>query len=151
MFPLVIGCAADATPCGPSRARVEHVIDGDTIVIEGGWSVRYLMVDAPEATGSVRECYGEEASRFNRDLVEGQAVALTYDAECQDGYGRLLAYVSIEGVDVSAALVERGYACVLRIPPNGAGRVEEFQRLEREAQSFARGLWGACRSLPCGR
>jgi micrococcal nuclease len=137
--------------CGPATGRVERVVDGDTILLGDGERVRYLLVDTPEASDQRTECFGEEAAKFNRDLVEGRAVTLAYDLECRDRHQRLLAYVAVDGLEVNAALVERGYACVLHIPPNGSDRVSELESLERTARREGRGLWGACADLPCGR
>ena len=134
--------------CGPTSGRVARVIDGDTIELESGEGIRYLMVDTPENTTSV-ECYGPEATAFNADLVEGKDVEIEYDAECEDRYDRLLAYVSVDGREVNSLLVERGFACVLYIPPNGTDREAEFDALEATARSESRGLWGACPENPC--
>jgi micrococcal nuclease len=46
-------------------------------------------------------------------------------------------------VFVNAALVERGYARTLTIPPNVA-HADEFARPAQEARGAGRGLWGAC-------
>jgi|SRR5690606_6917318 len=133
---------------GPDTAVVVRAVDGDTVDLDTGDRVRYLMVDTPESTTEV-ECYGPEAAAFNADLVEGVEVELRYDEELTDSYGRLLAYVSVEGREINALLVERGFACVLYIPPNGAGRRDEFESLEATARAQARGLWGACPEIPC--
>ena len=130
--------------CGDSEAVVEKVIDGDTIELANGDRVRYLLVNTPEITGGKQECFGENAARFNRDLVLGQQVQLSYDKECEDIYDRTLAYVSVRGRDVNRLLVERGYACVLHIPPNGVDRKTEYVALERAAKQADLGLWGAC-------
>ena len=144
----LLGC--DPVPCGPSSAVVERVVDGDTIELEDGTRVRYLLVNTPENTTS-QECYGPEATAFNRMLVQGQKVKLRYDAVCNDKYGRLLAYVSVGDVDVNASLVQNGYACVLRIPPNGEAEIDEYREFENEAQSSRAGLWGSCEEeIPCG-
>jgi micrococcal nuclease len=82
--------------------------------------------------------------------VAGRAVALEYGPSCRDRYGRLLAYVTVDGLDVNAELVAAGYACVLHIPPNGEDRIGEFRALELQAQANDAGLWGACASKPCG-
>jgi micrococcal nuclease len=143
-------CAANHEPrCGPTEAVVRHVIDGDTIELEGGERVRYLLVDTPETAGEAPECFGPEARAKNRSLVEGRRVSLRYDAECSDRYGRLLAYVSAGQTDVNAELVSGGYACVLHIPPNGISRVREFELLENTASAAESGLWGACSAHPC--
>ncbi len=130
--------------CGPSTAIVASVIDGDTVVLDSGEKVRYLMVDTPEITSGKHDCYGEQARDYNAELVLGQEVRLTYDAECSDRYGRLLAYVEAPDGEVNTLLVERGYACVLYLPPNGREREGEFETLELGARQSHTGLWGAC-------
>jgi micrococcal nuclease len=81
--------------------------------------------------------------------VAGRRVQLAYDVECEDRYGRLLAYVTVDGREVNTLLVERGFACVLHIPPNGNDRADEFQALQSAARSVGRGLWGYCSERPC--
>jgi micrococcal nuclease len=147
---LAGGCGGGGgSPCGPSSGVVDRTIDGDTIELESGETVRYLMIDTPESTGGATDCFGENAHVFNDDLVVGKEVTLEYDVECEDRFGRLLAYVSVGGVEVNTRLVERGYACVLHIPPNGDDRVDEFQALEDAAKADLRGMWGACKVVTC--
>jgi micrococcal nuclease len=128
---------------------VDRVIDGDTIVLTTGDKIRYLLINAPETTDGHHDCYGENATQFNSDLVNGKMVDLTYDVQCTDMYGRLLAYVSVDGQEVNSVMIERGYACVLHIPPDGDDRAQEFEDLEAEAKAANRGLWGACSPIPC--
>jgi micrococcal nuclease len=143
------GCTDRGAACGMQQATVERVIDGDTIVVSGGVRIRYLLVDAPETTNGHDDCYGSNAAQFNADLVLGKTVQLDHDVECQDSFGRTLAYVTVDGQDVNRLLVERGYACVLHIPPDGDARAAEFQGLESAARIARRGLWGACDPIPC--
>lgn len=145
---LVAGCGG-GSECGPSEGVVANVVDGDTIDLESGVRIRYLMVNTPETTGGKNECYGQNAVTFNTDLVLGKTVQLDYDVECEDRFGRTLAYVTVGGQEVNTLLVERGYACVLHIPPNGDDRAAEFEALEDEAKAALRGLWGACDPIPC--
>lgn len=153
--PLLLGLAAcSAEPesaCGPDLAQVVHVIDGDTVVLEGGERLRYLLVDTPEITAGKSECWGEDARAFNESLVLGQVVSLRYEAECRDRHGRWLAWVSLGDREVNALLVERGHACVLHLPPTGSDRVSAFRAAERRAREERRGLWGACERSPCQR
>ncbi|MCC6217231.1 MAG: thermonuclease family protein [Polyangiaceae bacterium] len=148
----IAGCsspAEEADACGPTRAVVARAIDGDTIELESGERVRYLMIDTPESTNQ-DECWGEEAKAVNEALVLGQEITLTYDAVCTDRYGRLLAYVALEGYEINLALVEHGHACVLYLPPNGDHSVEDFEAAEELARRRGSGLWGACvGDLPC--
>lgn len=147
----LLACACGEAPCGPTSARVAHAADGDSIVLDDGTRVRYLMVDAPEVGDTSPACHALESLRFNRALVEGRTVTLRYDQQCTDRYGRLLAYVRIGDREVNRLLVERGQACALHVPPNGSERVAEFFALEAEARRLALGLWGRCARRPCRR
>lgn len=144
----LVGCTGDGARCGPGAAVVDRVIDGDTIVA-GGRTIRYLLVDAPEITDGRSDCYGDNAAQFNADLVLGKTVELDYDIDCDDRFGRTLAFVRVAGRDVSRLLVERGYACVLHIPPDGDDRADEFAAVQAAAKTARRGLWGACDPTPC--
>ena len=133
---------------GPAMAVVTRAVDGDTVEarVDGSTEdVRYIGVDTPESVkpDTPVQCYALRASHFNEGLVEGERVRLEFDAERRDVYGRLLAYVYLGDRFVNAELVRRGYARTLTIAPNTrfAGR---FARLEREASSEGRGLWGEC-------
>jgi micrococcal nuclease len=151
----VAGCEATARVGAPERGsvgRVQRVVDGDTIHVRVDGrreTVRYIGVDTPESVkpGAPVECFAKRAGAFNERLVEGERVRLVLDAEHRDRYGRLLAYVYRvrDGVFVNAALVRRGYAQPLSIPPNVA-HAREFRRLASRARRDGRGLWSACRS-----
>lgn len=145
----VAACGGAEERCGPTTAIVDQVIDGDTIVLDDGTRVRYLMVDTPEITNGKNDCFGENARQYNSDLVLGKEVTLDYDVECTDRFDRLLAYVSVDGTEVNSLLVERGYACVLYIPPNGEDRETEFLTLEMRAKVASRGMWGTCQEIAC--
>lgn len=140
------GAGCGGSECGPTSGVVAHVIDGDTIELESGEKIRYLLVDTPEITNGKNECYGAGARDFNRSLVmgEGKRVSLSYGEACEDRHGRALAYVTVDGVDVNAELVKRGMACVMFIPPAGESRQEEFLEYQEDARSRSRGLWANC-------
>lgn len=144
-----VGCDGGGSACGADKALVTRVVDGDTIELESGVKIRYLMVNAPETTSGKNECYGQNAVTFNTDLVLGKEVELSYDVECEDRFGRTLAYVRVAGQEVNSLLLERGYGCLLHIPPDGDDRLDEFKALEAAAKAAGRGLWGACNPIPC--
>ncbi len=123
--------------------RVLRVVDGDTIVVEGGEHVRYLGVDAPETQGTP-ECYGREAAERNRQLVEGKRVRLEADRRDRDRYGRLLRWVWVDGTLVNEQLIREGYATVYRDEPT-AKYMDRLLAAEAEARSRGAGLWSACR------
>jgi micrococcal nuclease len=134
--------------CGPTSAVVDYVLDGDTIVLDSGEHVRYILVDTPEISNGA-DCYGYEARDYNHTLVAGRTITIEYDQECQDRYGRLLAYVSVGEQEVNRTLLEDGYACVLHISPNGDDRFAEYQALEDQAKADDVGMWSACGTVAC--
>jgi micrococcal nuclease len=127
---------------------VTSVVDGDTVEVArpgGPDRVRLLGVDTPETVHPDRpvECFGPEASSFTRHRLLGRRVTLSFDRVRRDPYGRLLAYVEVDGRRFNDELLARGYARLLVIPPNGAhGRA--MLDLELAARAAGRGLWGAC-------
>lgn len=135
--------AAAAQSAAPARAlRVRQVIDGDTITISGIGTVRLIGVDAPEKTGGYRESepYGDAATRFLRELIEGRLVTLEYDGDRKDQYNRTLAYVFLEdGSCVNEAIIRAGWAEVYR--RFEYRRKPDFQKAEREARAARRGIW----------
>lgn len=146
------GDVGDDTGCGPATATVEWVIDGDTIsLVETEENVRYILVGAPEIEHddgnggtTTAECYGDAAKQRNIELVAGQTVSLTYDAECHDKYGRLLAYIEVDGVDVNRQLIAEGLACVFQVLPNGTERVDDYRAARDAAIAANLGLWSVC-------
>ena len=135
-------------PPATATAYVMRAVDGDTIEVRldgRAEDVRYIGVDTPETVkpDTPVQCFGPQASHFNHGLVEHRRVRLVFGVERRDVYGRLLAYVYLDGHFVNAELIRRGLARTLTIPPNDrfAGRLK---RLEMAAARAGRGLWGAC-------
>jgi micrococcal nuclease len=144
--------SATADPGAPGpiafAARVDAVVDGDTVRVttpRDRETVRLLGVNTPETHHPTkgRECFGREASAFTRRELSGRSVRLELDVEHRDQYGRLLAYVIVDGRRFNDELLRRGYARVLIIPPNGIhGRA--MVEAELAAKREGRGLWSAC-------
>ena len=124
------------------EALVVRVIDGDTVELEGGERLRYIGMDTPESTNQ-HECFGDEATARNRDLVEGRVVGLETDVSDRDRFGRLLRYVYVDGVMVNELLVREGYATVSTFPPDVKYQ-ERFLAAQTAARQAAAGLWSAC-------
>ena len=109
--------------------------------------MRYLGIDTPEVRRRVGdrwindpEPFGEAASDANRRLVEGQHVQLEYDVQTHDRFGRLLAYVYVDGRMVNEELLRLGMAQPLTIPPD-VKYADRFRALAEEARRAGRGLW----------
>lgn len=135
---------------GPASmtAVVTRVVDGDTIEARIGGEVedvRLIGVDTPETVkpGEPVQCFGPRASDFTHRELEGQRVRLVFGVERRDVYGRLLAYAYLRGRLFNSALLRRGLARSLTIPPNDRFAAR-FEHLELGAARAGRGLWGAC-------
>jgi micrococcal nuclease len=127
--------------CAPASTKVIQVIDGDTIIIQGGEHVRYIGIDTPEIYPEV-EPFGVEAWQTNKALVEGKEVRLEKDVSDRDKYGRLLRYVYMGDIFVNAELVRQGLAYVY--PESWFPDNKHYDRLkeaEREAREKRRGLY----------
>lgn len=122
---------------------VARAVDGDTIELENGDKVRYIGVNAPESVkpNSPVECFGKEASSFNKQLVEGKTIRLEKDVSDRDKYGRLLRFVYLEdGTFVNDELVRQGYAYASTFPPD-VSKADQFKQAQQEARENKRGLW----------
>lgn len=124
---------------------VTKVIDGDTIVIEGGEIVRYIGIDTPEVSQG-EECFSEEATDRNKDLILGKLVRLEKDVSERDRYQRLLKYVWAEAIFVNEYLVRQGYATAVTYPPD-VKYSALFREAEKEARENKRGLWKECKNV----
>lgn len=121
-----------------------RVIDGDTIVLDGNETLRLIGVDTPETKDARKpvQYFGQEASEFTRNLVEGKRVRLEFDQDRVDKYGRTLAYVYLEdGTLLNAEIIKQGYGFAYTIFP--FKYLEEFRQYEKEARENERGLWAA--------
>ncbi|HMJ01980.1 MAG TPA: thermonuclease family protein [Conexibacter sp.] len=143
---------AAVSPGGTATARLERVVDGDTIAVRLGGReerIRYIGVDTPETVkpDAPVECFGHAAHGLNARLLggEGARLRLRFDRELRDRYGRLLAYVyrAGDGLFVNARLVVAGAARTLPIAPNTA-HAAELSGLQHDARAAGRGLWSAC-------
>jgi micrococcal nuclease len=119
-----------------NTVTVVRVIDGDTIVIEGGYHVRYIGIDSPESD----ELYYSEAKQMNTDLIAGRQVRLESDISDKDKYGRLLRYVFVDDIFVNAEMVRRGCAWSSAFPPDIKYQVY-LEAMEKEARELKCGFW----------
>ncbi len=134
---LLAGCKQ---PAYGLEGRVVHVSDGDTIVVElegRKERVRLIGVDAPE---KAQKPWGPRAKAFTMALVLGKTVRLELDVQERDKYGRLLAYVFIDGTFVNLELLKAGYAVLYTVPPN-VKHVQAFRQAQVEAREKGVGVW----------
>ncbi|HSP22762.1 MAG TPA: thermonuclease family protein [Planococcus sp. (in: firmicutes)] len=127
--------------------EVTSVIDGDTIKImyEGKEeTVRYLLVDTPE-TNHPRfgeQPLGKEATAANKRIINSGDVTIEFDVgERFDDYGRLLAYIYVDGESVQEQLVESGMARVAYVYPPNTRYLDAFEQAEQKAKDAEAGIW----------
>jgi endonuclease YncB( thermonuclease family) len=136
-------------PPGRTFARVVRVWDGNTVLIEGGYSVRYIGVAAPGA-GMFRrpvEPFGREAAERNIELVEGREVELEADETDLDAAGNMLRYVYVGGAMVNQTLLREGLA---RLAPFGRNtrHASVLTVAEAEARRSPLNIWTLATPTP---
>ena len=149
---LLLGLVS-APACGGSdsaaerdTATVERIVDGDTLVLEGGSRIRLVQIDAPEL--GEEECYAAASTGELAGLARpGIRVALEADPRLDgvDRYGRLLRYVYAESTNVNLELVRRGAATAFFFHGERGRYAGRLLAATEEARAERRGLWDACR------
>ena len=123
--------------------RVERVVDGDTLVLEGNVRVRLIGADTPETVRPNHpvEPWGPEATEFTREWVEGRQVRIQFDGNQVDRYDRVLALVWVGDRMLNEELLRAGLARA-RTQYNYSDAVKaRFATAESEAQAAGRGIW----------
>lgn len=127
------------------EVTVRQVVDGDTLRLVDGRSVRLIGVNAPELgkSGGTAQPYAEAARRRLQALVEasGEHLRLVPGREATDHYGRTLAHLyDRQGSNLEARLIAEGLGYAVAIAPNT--RLAGCQAAaERQARQARLGLW----------
>ena len=99
--------------------EVTRVIDGDTFIGNVHTHImdseltlkniyfRMLDINAPEMRGASK-AEGQRSKEFLEELILGKIVQV--DAHKSDSFGRKLAKVYYEGVDINSLMITKGYA-----------------------------------------
>ncbi len=124
---------------------VKQVIDGDTLRLHNGRSVRLIGIDAPEMGGRGRtdQPYAVQAKQRLSALVKANnnKVSLRTGQESKDRYGRVLAYTyDRHGASFEEQLVAAGLAFHAVIAPN-IELAECLVQAEEHARTARLGLW----------
>src|ERR1700749_3872683 len=120
------------------HGHVIRAVDGDTLEVQlddgRTETVRRIGVDAPETVkpDTPVQCFGPQASAFEHRVADGKRVRLVVGVEPRDIYGRLLAYVWVDGHFLEDELLRRGLARTLTFHPNDRF-AHRFEDLERKA------------------
>ncbi len=145
--------AQGADPCREAFVgEVTEIVDGDTLWVhgpDGADKVRIIGVDTPEIahdTDETDECYGPEATAFTEQSLLGELVWLGFDGDCEDDYGRALAYVTTGAGEqgfFERQLLRGGYAETMTFYATST-YADLFEDDEAAARSEGAGMWGAC-------
>lgn len=133
-------------PNGKVKAKVLRVVDGDTLkvqIVDKDYKVRLLGVDTPESVSPKKEKNTKEgkiASEYTKKNLEGKDIILEFDVSPYDRYGRLLAYVYVDGICYNEKLLEEGYAKVMMISPN-VKNSKYYRQIEKQAKENNVGFW----------
>lgn len=120
----------------PRWGEVKRVVSGHKVKLDSGEYLIYAGIRAPYP----HEPFHGRARRRNLELVEGKEVRLRFDEVERDKKGRLLAYVSVDGVMVNELLVREGLAYV-RLTPDVVRFADMLLAAQSEARQAGRGVW----------
>jgi endonuclease YncB( thermonuclease family) len=125
-------------------AVVAEVIDGDSLVLADGRTVRLVGIQAPKLPKGRAFApwpLAEAAKTALAELARGKSVTLRFGGAREDRYGRVLAQlVRSDGLWIEGELLRRGLARVYTFADNRAAAAALYA-LESEARAARRGIW----------
>jgi endonuclease YncB( thermonuclease family) len=132
-------------PSGLTSVVVQRVVDGDTLRLNDGRSVRMIGLNTPELgkKGRSDEPFAVAARQRLEALVAASdgRVGLLPGKESQDHYGRTLAHVySADGANLEAQMLAEGLGFQVAVSPN-VDLVDCQQAAEHSARQAGLGLW----------
>ena len=143
MFPVFISNESNASGSNPDQfqqplvikgLQVEKVIDGDTVyglLGDKTYKIRLAEIDAPERD----QPFGRQSKIFLRKLlVDGE-----FDAHIssEDQYGRYIARLYSNGIDINRKMVSEGMAWVYDYYVID----KTFYLNQEDAQKLKKGIW----------
>ena len=125
--------------------KVTKVHDGDTLTIDGYYSIRLDSIAAPE----LKQAYGIQSRDNLANLVNGQPVTVTYAKK--DKYDRIVGtvfksdctQVNLRQVETGSAWYYEAYKCEI----SGSMR-NSYSNAQLSAQANDRGLWALAAISP---
>lgn len=129
--------ASVALACSSGDQDTYHLVyaqDGDSGVFccdrGGNFSVRLLDIDAPEKG----QPYYQQSKQQLEDYIDDKSLKLI--GLDKDRFGRRLAVIEVNGVNINDKMVSSGSAWVWRFSTN-----KEIRELQQQARAAERGLW----------
>jgi micrococcal nuclease len=137
----VHGAIPPSAPGQEFITKVIAVLDGDTVLVrrEGGLvKIRLAEIDAPEKA----QTFGETSKHSLTGMVLGKQVRVV--SQAVDQYGRLVAHLSVDGLDVNAEQIRRGMAWEY----SNFHSNQTLIALQNESRQASRGLWAQSNPTP---
>jgi len=131
-----------------AQHRVIRIVDGDTIVVDDQGKhekVRLLCVNTPESVHPDKKQnipMGKVASNYAKERFKGKYVDLEFEGPIRGRYGRLLAYVFVDGVNFNLELVREGLSPYYTKYGLSQKYDKEFREAEQYAQKQKLNIWG---------
>jgi micrococcal nuclease len=129
----------------PGIYRVERVVDGDTLLIDGNRRVRLQGVNSPETVkpDSPIERWGPEASEFTKRFIaeSGGQLRFEVDGETVDKHDRFLAFAWSGDRLLNEELVRAGLARATLYYDFSPRNKERLRKAQQEAKQARRGIW----------
>lgn len=129
------------------KVKLVRVVDGDTLVLNihgENKKIRLIGMNSPESVKphSPIECFGKEASVHAKEILKNKNLSFTPDSSqgTRDRFGRLLAYVFMNGKNFAEMMIADGYAYEYTYDKKYLYQ-SDFKKAEREARINERGLW----------
>ena len=127
---------------------VLRIIDGDTIVIDYNGTmgkVRLPCVNTPESVHPDRKQnvpMGKVASSYTKKRLSGKSVGVELEAKTRGKYGRLLAYVFVDGQNFNLELVRQGLSPYYTRYDRSEKHNQAFRDAEKSARDLGLNIWG---------
>lgn len=134
----------DSLYAEPITGKVVSVADGDTITIsENGTErkIRFYGIDCPEGD----QQFGQQATKFTSALVSGRKIEIK--KMDTDRYGRTVAILYADGVNLNEQIVAQGYGWMYRQYCKESF-CQDWLQLESAAKASGKGLWADTNPTP---
>ena len=118
---------------------VEVVIDGDTVTLDSGETIRLAGINTPEIKS--RQPFAAVAQQYLEQRVHNRQILVENATDPVDPHDRTLAYLyTLDGESLQLALLEAGLASVIVIAPNDR-YLDEYAAAETRARIAGKGIW----------
>jgi len=121
----------------PGPYRVERVEEDGSLVLEDGIPLRLIGI----VFGSSGQGSPGAAVEFLRSQTVDRELVLEFDRERRDRRGRILAYVTVDGLLLNEELIRAGLARIDVGVLLNTSMASRFRRAQEEARLAERGIW----------